>query len=124
MYPQASWIAPELAKLTDDQAALENLGMFIIPNDDANTVAAYQPPTGMMLPSNGKKKELAKQVIFELTGPDAATAMYEAQPGIPFLPELTDMLLEFKKMHQQLLIQERSALCWAWSMITAMICRR
>lgn len=85
MYPQASWIAPELAKLTTDTAKLSNLGMFAIPNSDSNAIAAYAPPTGFLVPSAGKNKEFSKKVVNALCSKDAVTAMYKAQPGIPFI---------------------------------------
>lgn len=85
MYPQASWIAPQLANLAEDAAELSNLGMFVIPGSDPAAIAAYSTPTGFLVPSSGKNKEYAKAAVNALCSKDAAAAYYKAQPGIPFI---------------------------------------
>lgn len=84
MYPMASYIQPELAKIADE-AELENLGMFAIPGTDGQQIATVSTPSGFYVPSDGENIELAKEVVAELSSKEAAEAMYGVQSGIPFI---------------------------------------
>lgn len=85
MYPMATWVAPELAKVTDDKSQLENIGLFTVPGSGKAAPAAITTPWGLGVPAEGKQIENAKKAVAELCSPEAAQAMYDVQPGIPFV---------------------------------------
>jgi len=88
MYPMASYIGPELAKITTDKDKLNNMGMFAIPGKTADAPATMGTPTGFYVPSASKNKDLAKKIVNELSSKDAAQAMYKVQSGIPFIKDV------------------------------------
>ena len=83
----STWLAGELDKLTDDQAELNNIGIFPIPLNDNpdDTISLISPPTGLFLPADSPNKDLAKEVIFAIATPEAMQPKYDALPGLPFI---------------------------------------
>lgn len=84
MYSQATWIYAELTKLAESQEELENIGFFPIPATEAKDSIAYtETPTGFVVPKEGKKVDLAVQIVGELVTKEAMTEYYKMHQGIP-----------------------------------------
>ena len=84
MYSQATWIYAELTKLAESQEELENIGFFPIPATEAKDSIAYtETPTGVVVPKEGKKVDLAVQIVGELVTKEAMTEYYKMHQGIP-----------------------------------------
>lgn len=84
MYPQATWIYPELTKLAESEDELNNIGFFPIPATEAAHSLAYtECPTGFVIPVGGNKVELAQKVVGELVSKEAMTEYYKLHQGIP-----------------------------------------
>ena len=84
MYSQATWIYAELTKLAESQEELENIGFFPIPATEAKDSIAYtETPTGFVVPKEGKKVDLAVQIVGELVTKEAMTEYYKMHHGIP-----------------------------------------
>ena len=84
MYSQATWIYAELTKLAEYQEELENIGFFTIPATEAKDSIAYtETPTGFVVPKEGKKVDLAVQIVGELVTKEAMTEYYKMHQGIP-----------------------------------------
>lgn len=85
MYPMGSSIVPQLMKVTGDEEKLANLGIFAIPQNDENAVAAVSYPGGLSVPGDGGNVELAKEIINEMCSPEAMEIYLSKQGGIPFV---------------------------------------
>lgn len=96
MYPMASYIQPELAKIASEED-LEKLGMFAIPETDGKQIATIGVPSGFYVPSAGEKKDLAKAAIAELVSKEAAEAKYAVQSGIPFIKGVDGNVIGIQK---------------------------
>lgn len=84
MYSQVTWIYAELTKLAESQEELENIGFFPIPATEAKDSIAYtETPTGFVVPKEGKKVDLAVQIVGELVTKEAMTEYYKMHQGIP-----------------------------------------
>ena len=84
MDSQATWIYAELTKLAGSQEELENIGFFPIPATEAKDSIAYtETPTGFVVPKEGKKVDLAVQIVGELVTKEAMTEYYKMHQGIP-----------------------------------------
>lgn len=84
MYSQATWIYAELTKLAESQEELENIGFFPIPATEAKDSIAYtETSTGFVVPKEGKKVDLAVQIVGELVTKEAMTEYYKMHQGIP-----------------------------------------
>jgi ABC-type sugar transport system, periplasmic component len=84
MYPQATWIYSELAKIAQSKEELDNIGMFAIPSKDGSATVAYtETPTGFLVPAAGKNVELAKQIVGALASKDAMAVYYQNHSGVP-----------------------------------------
>ena len=66
------------------QEELENIGFFPIPATEAKDSIAYtETPTGFVVPKEGKKVDLAVQIVGELVTKEAMTEYYKMHQGIP-----------------------------------------
>ena len=84
MYSQATWIYAELTKLAESEEELDNIGFFPIPATEAKDSIAYtETPTGFVVPKEGKKVDLAVQIVGELVTKEAMTEYYKMHQGIP-----------------------------------------
>lgn len=84
MYPQATWVYSELAKVAESKDELDNIGMFAIPSKDGSATVAYtETPTGFLVPAAGKNVELAKQIAGALSSKDAMSVYYQNHSGVP-----------------------------------------
>jgi ABC-type glycerol-3-phosphate transport system substrate-binding protein len=84
MYPSATFITSEIRSISESDEEFENIGMFALPSQDADTAKAYlESATGFLIPKGGSQTELVQQIIGELCSPDAMSVYYANHTGIP-----------------------------------------
>lgn len=84
MYPTAAFIYAELASIAESEEELDNIGMFALPSDSADSAIMYtESATGFLVPSAGENVDFAKEIVGELVSVDAMQVYYSNHIGIP-----------------------------------------
>ena len=84
MYPSATFITSEIQSIAESDEEFENIGMFVLPSNEADSdKALLAPPNGFLIPKGTEKADLVKQLLLELCSPEAMNVYYQNHSGIP-----------------------------------------
>ena len=71
MYPSATFITSEIQSIAESDEEFENIGMFVLPSNEADSdKALLAPPNGFLIPKGTEKADLVKQLLLELCSPE------------------------------------------------------
>lgn len=83
MYCMATWVIPGMIEAYGEEA-VNNLGAFPVPFDGNDPVTAWLPWT-MLVPEEGKHRDLAIKIVQLMASKEGQQVFYDAEAAIPLI---------------------------------------